>query len=247
MYPQVVNSVFADSSTFHPSMPKIEILEPRVTDAKTLGPIMFSEGTRDSTYDVTENIYKNQFHLGDEEFQDRLFLAFGGQKTALLLRSMCSEANVSLNGYDCKGLILGITTLFHLRMNYLWLMQRTHYGGQEQDASTLHHNSNWWERKHISSDWAAFAALEELVLLSFDARILGFFYSELEKEGMNTSRMEAVEEVITQMSSQKLLHIVKKIQSLAFTGAAWRGPDDATAVDDEFLDYSRDLQEAVVY
>lgn len=247
VYPEAVNRLFADSATLYPSMPRIEVLEPRVTDAKTLGPIMFSEGTRDGTYDVTENIYKNQFQLGDEEFEERLFLAFGDQKTASLLRSMCTEANVSVNAYDKKDWILGITALFHLRMNYLWLMQRTHYGGPGQDASTLHHNSNWWERKNIPGDRAPFAVLEELVLHSFDARVVALFYIELEKEGITTSRTEAVGEVISQMSSQKLLHIVQRIQSSAFTGAAWRGPDDAETVDDEFLSHSRYLQQAVVY
>lgn len=160
---------------------------------------------------------------------------------------MCTEANVSANAHDRKDWILGITALFHLRMNYLWLMQRTHYGGPGQDASTLHHHANWWERKNVPSDRAAFAVLEELVLHSFDARVVGLLYIELERGGVDTSKIEVVEEAISQMASSQLLHIVEGIRSSAFSCSAWRGPDDADLVDDEFISHARYLQQAMVY
>ncbi len=49
-------------------------------------------------------------------------------------------------------------------------MQRTHYGNiEQQDASTLYH-INFWGRKNIPADHAAFQVLEELVCHGFDFR-----------------------------------------------------------------------------
>ena len=63
----------------------VELLEPRKMDSKTLGLMLFNEGTLDGPYEIIESIYKYQFHLDDTEFNDRLFLAFGDQKTSSLI------------------------------------------------------------------------------------------------------------------------------------------------------------------
>jgi hypothetical protein len=63
--------------------------------------------------------------------------------------------------YDRIDWLIGVTALLHLRMNFLWLMQRTHYGNMEQqDASTLYRNINFWGRKNIPANRAAFQVLE---------------------------------------------------------------------------------------
>ena len=143
-YPESVKSIFAKSNITYPAMPAVELLDPRKTDSKTLGPILFNEGTLDGSYEVIESIYKHQFQLDDTEFNDRLFLAFGDQKTSSLIRSMQAEQVDASAAYDRKDWLIGVAALFHLRMNFLWLMERTHYGTMEQqDASTLYHNINF--------------------------------------------------------------------------------------------------------
>jgi hypothetical protein len=59
VYPESVNYIFYKSDISYLSMPVIKLLEPRKTDSKTLGLILFNKGTLDSTYDVLENIYKH--------------------------------------------------------------------------------------------------------------------------------------------------------------------------------------------
>ena len=41
-------------------MAAVELLDTRKTDSKTLGPILFNEGTLDGSYEVIESIYKHQ-------------------------------------------------------------------------------------------------------------------------------------------------------------------------------------------
>lgn len=63
-YPESVESIFSKSDVPYPSMPAVELLELRKTDSKTLGPILFNEGTLDGSYEVVESIYKHQFQTG---------------------------------------------------------------------------------------------------------------------------------------------------------------------------------------
>lgn len=143
-YPNSVKSIFSNSDIPYPSMPTVELLKLRKTDSKTLGPILFNEGTLDDPYEVVESIYKHQFQLDDTEFDNRLFLAFGDRKTSSLIRSMQAEQVDASVAYDRKDWLIGVAALFHLCMNFLWLMQRTRYGNMEQqDAPTLYYNFNF--------------------------------------------------------------------------------------------------------
>lgn len=70
---------------------------------------------------------------------------------------------------------------------------------EQQDALTLYHHINFWGRKRIPSDRAAFQVLEELVLHSFDARVVGLFYTRLEQRGINISDQAEVGAAIQAM------------------------------------------------
>ncbi|KAH7308926.1 hypothetical protein B0I35DRAFT_482679 [Stachybotrys elegans] len=250
-YPKSVKSIFSTSAVAYPAMPTVELLELRKTDSKTLGPILFNEGTLDGSYEVVESIYKHQFQLDDKEFDNRLFLAFGDQKTSSLIRSMQAEQVDASAAYDRKDWLIGVAALFHLRMNFLWLMQRTHYGNMEQqDASTLHHNINFWGRKNIPADRAAFQVLEELALHSFDARVVGLLYTRLEQRSIDTSEQGEVDRAIQKMGARGFMKLVEDVRKSAFEPQAWRPSKEKYAdntVDKEFLSHGRYLQQMIVY
>lgn len=250
-YPTSVESIFSTSAIPYPVMPTIELLELRKTDSKTLGPILFNEGTLDGSYKVVESIYKHQFQLDDKEFDNRLFLAFGDQKTSSLIRSMQAEQVDASAAYDRKDWLIGVAALFHLRMNFLWLMQRTHYGNMEQqDASTLYHNINFWGRKNILADRAAFQVLEELALHSFDARVVGLLYTRLEQRSIDTSEQGEVDKAIQKMSTRGFMELVEDVRKSAFEPQAWRPSKEKYAdnmIDEEFLSHARYLQQMIVY
>jgi hypothetical protein len=60
-YPESVKSIFVNSNITYSAMPAVKLLKLQTTDSKTLGLILFNEGTLDSLYKVVENIYKHQF------------------------------------------------------------------------------------------------------------------------------------------------------------------------------------------
>ena len=250
-YPESVKSIFSKTDVPFPAMASVELLEVRKTDSKTLGPILFNEGTLDGSYEVLKNIYKHQFQLDDAQFDELILLAFGDQKTSSLMRSMQTEQVDASAAYDRKDWLIGVAALFHLRMNFLWLMQRTHYGNmQQQDPSTLYHNINFWGRKNIPADRAAFHVLEELVLHSFDARVVGLLYARLEQRGIDTAEQDEVNNAIRNMGATGFMKLVDDIRKSAFSPQAWRPPKekyDNNTVDEEFLSHARYLQQMIVY
>jgi hypothetical protein len=75
-YPKSVKSIFVKSDNPFPAMPTVELLDLRKTDSKTLGPILFNEGTLDGSYEVVESIYKHQFQLGGQRIRRPSVLGF---------------------------------------------------------------------------------------------------------------------------------------------------------------------------
>jgi hypothetical protein len=62
--------------------------------------------------------------------------------------------------YDRIDWLIGVAALFHLRMNFLWLKGHTTDIMEQQDASILYRNINFWGRKNTPADRAGFQVLE---------------------------------------------------------------------------------------
>jgi hypothetical protein len=60
------------------------------------------------------------------------------------------------------------------------MISRAHFGGQDKDQSLLYNAMNFWGRKRISRTKSEFHALEELVIHSYKARIVAFFWRHME-------------------------------------------------------------------
>jgi hypothetical protein len=77
--------------------------------------------------------------------------------------------------------LLPVTGLWHLRLNYLKVIMRAFYGGKKysDQYSTLYTQMNHLDRRNIPKESAPFHHMEELVLHSFDARILAMLYVKI--------------------------------------------------------------------
>ena len=154
-----------------PKMPVIDVLAPTKTVHCSLGPIPHDESSNAGNIMVLENIFRQQYHLPHSEFEQRLFLVFGDQKTTQRIRTIKRRRERAQQSYDRLQWVLPVPALFHLRMNYLYMMSRIHFGGAGGDKSTLYDAMNFWIRKGISRSKSEFYALEQLVIHSFQARV----------------------------------------------------------------------------
>jgi hypothetical protein len=104
VYPEAVQQLYGNGfDVEYPRLPSLldGRLSPRKTEAYPLGPIIANEGTIGGTYDVHDTIFESQFKLrGETNFSDRLFLVYGDQKTAQLIRSIKLEQRVAELDYD---------------------------------------------------------------------------------------------------------------------------------------------------
>ena len=121
------------SSLAYPDFPSVERLAPRRTPHFGLGPILENEGTIEGTYEVIDNIFKQQLKLDDiVDFKDRLFLVYGDQKTVSLIQSVKQERRYSENIYGQYQWLLPIPGLFHWRTNFIDMIYDV-YGGCKTD------------------------------------------------------------------------------------------------------------------
>jgi len=149
VFPEAIKSSFTRSGVNRPKMPELDILSPQITDHKPLGTILHDESTNSGNLGVLHDIFSKQYHLDEnsELYSTRLFLIYGDQKTVQRIRSCKHLRRRSTRPYDSLQWALPVAGLFHLKMNYLYMLSNCHYGGMGGDPSTLHHAANFWRRK----------------------------------------------------------------------------------------------------
>jgi hypothetical protein len=164
-------------------MPVIDVLAPTKTIHGSLGPIPHDESSNAGNIQILENIFQHQYHLPESAFEQRLFLIYGDQKTTQRIRSIKQRREEAERPYDRLQWALPVPALFHLRMNYLYMISRLHFGGPHGDQSTLYDAMNFWTRKKISKSKADFYALEQLIIHSFQARVCALLWCKLAQSG----------------------------------------------------------------
>ncbi len=164
-------------------MPVIDLLTPIKTVHRSLGPIPHDESSNAGNILVLENIFRHQYRLPDSAFEECLFLIYGDQKTTQRIRSIKQSREQAQRPCDRLQWALPVPALFHLRMNYLYMISRLHFGGPGGDQSTLYDAMNFWTRKKISKSKADFYALEQLIIHSFQARVCALLWCRLAQSG----------------------------------------------------------------
>src|SRR5205809_2047293 len=98
------------------------------------------------------------------------------------------------------------------------MMQHTHSDAQDSHtASSLFHNMNFWEQKRISFKNVPFYRFEELVLHSFDARVLGLLYTILIRKKIDMEQWDIVAKHLVGLIPQMLLDLIDEIRRALFS------------------------------
>ncbi len=207
-------------------MPIVDILKPVKTVHCSLGPIPYDESSNAGNIQILENIFQHQYHLPDSVFKQRLFLIYGDQKTTQRIRSIKQYREEARQPYDRLQWALPVPALFHLRMNYLYMISRLHFGGAGSDQSTLYDAMNFWTRKKISKSSSDFYALEQLIIHSFQARVCALLWNMLAQSGQGTGlEFEGISRILTSYDAKSFSQLLDRI-------TASYGKD-AHATDDE--------------
>ncbi|KAI9763921.1 MAG: hypothetical protein M1839_006119 [Geoglossum umbratile] len=153
-FPDAICSVYTRHGVPRPQMPQVEVL-PLSKQGRSvhssLGPIPFDESSNAGNISVLQNIFRQQYRLGDDAFAERLFLIYGDQKTVQRLRTVKTRREDAISSYDSFKWLLPIPALFHLKMNYLKMIITAHYGTEDgvTDQSSLRHSKEFWNRRKV--------------------------------------------------------------------------------------------------
>jgi hypothetical protein len=184
VYPHCVSKIYAEAKVSEPSMPILDVLPPIRTKHITMGAILEDESSVSGNYNVLDNIFAQQLGLSEQsdKYSQRLYLIYGDQKTCKLIRSCKHQRGFGTSStYHQLKWALPAPGLWHLRLNYLQMVLGSFYGGRKHSdqLSTLYPQINMLNRHNIPKKSAPFHHMEELILHSLDARIIGMLYIKI--------------------------------------------------------------------
>ena len=241
-----------------PEMPKIDIIPLEKTQRVVLGPIPSEEGSISGNISVLRNIFLHQLDFDrEEDFAQRLFLIFGDQLTVQRIRSIIFMRRQAIGDFGCHRWALPILAIFHLKMNLIWLIHKSHFGdqtGNTNQYSTVHAHAEVLNRKVIPPGQPPFNYTEELMIHSFYGRIVGLLLimlkSRLRVAG-TTEIKSRMAEVVRNLSPQEFLDLIEGIRQMAFSkevrSRAEGGTKGSAPEDVEFTNHVRFLQEMETY
>jgi len=257
LHPAVSTLFAGDAAQLYPSFPSIERLPPRKTNFWQFAGITADEGTIEGTYTVHDDIYLRQLRLraaatpdeGDD-FSKRLYLVHGDQLTAQRIRAVQADQARATRPYDQRRWLCGVPAWFHIQMNLLHTIIRTHWAPALPTQSTVHcvsSDATRWGRSQRSRDNIKYHLMEPIVTQGFSSRVAALFYASLRRrsllQGAASGRVEEVEEAIQGLHASQFLDLVEEIRLAAFTRDAWLGPH----VDVEYRTMCRFLQEVELF
>jgi hypothetical protein len=142
----------------------------------SLGPLMYNEATDDGNADISRDIHERQFEIAqdDEQWDNKLFLHFGDALTASRLHGLKTHRSVCESAYGSTRWVLPVFGLWHLRLNYIKLILKNHWGGPNDDFASLYHtwHNAYTSRKTLDADNVVFDQAHALIVQSFRARIV---------------------------------------------------------------------------
>jgi hypothetical protein len=243
LHESAVNSIFdQDTAGLYPSFPSIERLDPSVTKFWQFEGITADEGTIEGTYRVHDDIYLRQLQLTaaarpeqPDDFTHRLYLVHGDQLTTQRIRAVQQEQVRATRAYDRRQWLCGIPSWFHIEMNLLHTIIRTHWAPALPNQSTVHcvsSDATRWNRSQQSRDNVKYHLMEPIITQGFTSRIVALFYAALERSSLLTTvsrdksgRFEELDLVIQGLTATQFCDIVEEVRLAAFTRDAWNGSD----------------------
>ena len=228
-----------------PDLPLVEGLPPRKTPHYSLGPILENEGIISGTYSVIDVIFTEQLGYNrTADFDGRLHLVYGDQKTVSLIRTVQKERQDATLLYDKYNWLLAVPGLFHWRTNYIDMIYDT-YSGSEHAAveSTLYHNMNYLGC--VQGNKSPFHHKEEVATRAFDARATALFYRLL-PPSVHAAQPTQVDNYIRKLTRTTFLAKVEEIRQYIFR-AAEQSPRESEPIDYEFSAHAKFLQQMETY
>ncbi|MCJ1356189.1 MAG: hypothetical protein MMC33_006183 [Icmadophila ericetorum] len=158
-----------------------------------LKPVMKDESTTSNNIRIIEDIWTRQFQVKDDDpaFASILHLVGGDLKTWSRIQSAKKlRSEILERPFDRFDWLVPSLGLWHLRLNMPQLIHRIHWGEiNPADPSALQYAADRWNRSRVVQP-NDFLALEELIIHSHQARIVGVWIKRLRREKQDPKRVK---------------------------------------------------------
>jgi hypothetical protein len=226
----------------YPQFPIIDRLVPEKTVHYQLAGIAQDEGTIEGTYAVHDEIFLEQLQMRaadnpaeDDDFTKRLILIHGDQLTANRIRSTRQERRRATRVYDRRRWAHPLPAWFHVQMNLLSTIVRTHWSADAglNSVHTLISDMTRWNRTFGTRDNAKYHLMEPVVTQGFTSRVTALFYDAMRQRGLLAGNMPItghkglLVDAIGVLTPEQFLELAEDVRGVAFTYGAWssNGPD----------------------
>lgn len=187
LFPDIVDDNYQRAKTSFPSFPENKRLKYNRSDPIFVGAVDQDEGSIDGTYGVHQEIFRELAGFNerqDNRFSKRLHLVIGDQKTTSFIRNIQASQREASYPYDRKEWLLPVPALFHIEMNLLHTITRTHWPASSTDMyatqATLEADRQYLNRTtQLYQKSPKHHILEPFVLQMHNARVLALFLQEL--------------------------------------------------------------------
>src|SRR5579871_211378 len=166
----------------------------------------------------------------DRHFTERLWLVYGDQMTAQMIRTVRDLNVTATRAFDRRKWMLGPPAFFHIQQALLFLIIRTHFDSSGCDTkasrSTLLFDITILQRRGLSRDSAKIHLFEPLLIHGFSARVLAIFLDYLEdmdKSHPTYSGFDDCNHALGNLNGSAFDCLVEKVRKKVFTINAWRG------------------------
>ena len=185
-----IQTLFAASNETHKfpwttKMPCLKLLGRYRTKYYPMMPVMKDESTTSNNIGILEDLYCRQINVKSEgtPHHSELRLIMGDLKTWRRIEAVKTlRAGISEDAFDQFRWLLPSIGLWHLRFNMLQLLHAIHFSGkQPADPSDLQWAADRWRLSRVVQP-NDFQALEDLIIHSYQARVVGSWIRILRRQ-----------------------------------------------------------------
>ncbi|MCJ1360191.1 MAG: hypothetical protein MMC33_010194 [Icmadophila ericetorum] len=220
-------------------MPVLKKLDKHKTRFLPLKPVMKDESTTSNNIQIVKDIYVRQSNMEETkpEFEITLRLVGGDLKTWSRIQSAKQlRSDISEQPFDRFDWLLPSLGLWHLRLNMLQLIHKAHRGNiKPADSSTLQYAADRWDRSQVVQP-NNFQALEDLIIHSYQARVVGVWLKCMRREKFHPQRLDETIQWLEAQNTSPLgswSHMLNQISSITYAPIPTEAQGTAAPVRDE--------------
>ncbi|KAK4232867.1 hypothetical protein C8A03DRAFT_19939, partial [Achaetomium macrosporum] len=206
--------VFAKEGQKGPEYPVVNAVKYEDSPYLPIGAIFEDEGKIDGVYKLHEELWQRRLKF--TEYDERLTLVYGDQKTTSSARRIQRSQLEASEPWEQKKWMLLVPAFFHIELNYIEMLFRMFWdtGNKSLSSATISADVQFFKRgRHISKKDIKYHQVLPLLIHGYTARVTAFVIQHLVGTGELSGDLDvdSVKQAMQGLSSQTRADILMSI------------------------------------